>query len=89
MEKRPQELIDSLAKGIRWAEAFRYGVMALIVVVMAVYIGVLLFGTNSVEVLYRLHVQEKSLKRRIEYLKRENARLQKEYFELKELEPSK
>ncbi|BCD68788.1 hypothetical protein [Nitratiruptor sp. YY09-18] len=87
MEKRPQELADSLVwKGLL-ARFFRYFVGFVILVVLAVYIGLLLFGVNSVEVLYQLNVQEKNLQRNIEYLKKENARLQKEYFELKELEP--
>ncbi|BCD62987.1 MULTISPECIES: hypothetical protein [Nitratiruptor] len=87
MDKRPQELADSLKKRSWLAEAFRYSMMALVVILMAIYIGALLFGTNSVEVLYQLNVVEKNLKRSINFLKKENARLQKEYFELKELEP--
>ncbi len=87
MAYRPEELADSFKKHGWLASTLRYAAMVIIVVLLGVYIGFLLFGTNSVEVLYRLHVQEKNLKRSIEYLKRENARLQKEYFELKEVEP--
>ncbi len=87
MAYRPEELADSFKKQGWLASTLRYAAMVIIVVLLGVYIGFLLFGTNSVEVLYRLHVQEKNLKRSIEYLKRENARLQKEYFELKEVEP--
>jgi len=87
MEKRPQELADSLVWRGLVARFLRYIVGFVILVALAVYVGLLLFGTNSVEVLYQLNVQEKNLKRNIEYLKKENARLQKEYFELKELEP--
>ena len=87
MQNRSDELIDSLHKKGLLAQLLRYFVAVAIVVGLGVYIGILLFGDNSVEVLYNLNVQEKNLKRSIEYLKRENARLQKEYFELKELEP--
>lgn len=54
---------------------------------MGIYIGNLLFGANSLEVLLHLKSHEQSLKQRVEQLQRENARLQKEYFELKGLEP--
>ncbi len=87
MAKRPSELTDSLGKGSWWQDIVRYGVALAILIAVSVYIGFLLFGTNSVEVLIQLNAQEKSLKRSIEYLKMENARLQKEYFELKQLEP--
>lgn len=87
MAYRPDELANFFKKSGWLASTLRYAAMVIVVVVLGVYIGFLLFGTNSVEVLYRLHVQEKNLKRSIEYLKRENARLQKEYFELKDMEP--
>ena len=85
--KRQEELLDSLFPKDLYRTLLRYGVLFLVIVALAVYIGNLLFGVNSVEVLYNLGVQEKTLKRKIEFYKRENARLQKEYFELKELEP--
>ncbi|MRI59177.1 MAG: hypothetical protein C6H99_06715 [Epsilonproteobacteria bacterium] len=85
--KRQEELLDSLFPKDLYRTLVRYGLLFLIIVVLAVYIGNLLFGVNSLEVLYNLGVQEKTLKRKIEFYKRENARLQKEYFELKELEP--
>ena len=84
---RPEELVDSLRKRGQLAIVIRYITLVVVVVLLAIYIGNLLFGTNSLEVLYNLHIQEKNLKRSIKYLKRENAHLQKEYFELKEMEP--
>ncbi|WP_200762820.1 FtsB family cell division protein [Nitrosophilus alvini] len=57
------------------------------VVLLGLYIGTLLFGKNSVEVLFELQEQEKLLKKEVNRLKQENAKLQKEYFELKQLEP--
>jgi len=64
----------------------RYFFAGIIIIILAVYVGLLLFGTNSAEVLYELRAQKRSLEERIRFLKEENARLQKEYFELKELE---
>lgn len=58
------------------------------VVVTALYVGNLLFGNASLEVLIQLEKYESHLKDEIVRLKQENAKLQKEYFELKELEPS-
>jgi uncharacterized protein YlxW (UPF0749 family) len=58
------------------------------VIVIALYLGNLLFGNASLEVLMQLEKYETHLKDEIARLKQENAKLQKEYFELKELEPS-
>lgn len=51
------------------------------------YVGSLLFGVDSLSVLNELKQKEKTLTVNIEKLKEENAKLQKEYFELKGLEP--
>jgi len=87
MANRHEELIDSLSSRGWLATIGKYIFFFVVLVLLAVYIGLLLFGTNSVEVLYKLNVQEKTLQRKIKFLKHENARLQKKYFELKELEP--
>ncbi len=58
-----------------------------IVVALGVYAGFLLFGPNSLTVLLGLEEQRSTFERRIKKLKKENAALQKEYFELKQLEP--
>ena len=52
---------------------------------LGVYIGVLLYGVNSLEVLFELDDYEDYLQSEIVRLKSENAELQKEYFELKEI----
>ena len=87
MNRRHEELINWLGSKAFIAGLLRYLFVLGIVIAIAVYIGFLLFGTNSLEVLFQLNVTQKSLERNIKYLKQENARLQKEYFELKELEP--
>lgn len=56
-----------------------------IVLILGVYIGVLFYGTNSLEVLFGLQDYETFLENEISRLKSENAALQKEYFELKEI----
>lgn len=59
-----------------------------IVVIVGVYIGTLLFGENSLEVLMSLENYEHHLKAKIKILKSENAKDQKIYFQLKELAPT-
>ena len=56
-----------------------------IVVALGIYFGVLLYGTNSLEILFGLQDYELYLQSEIVTLKQENAELQREYFELKEI----
>lgn len=56
-----------------------------IVVALGVYLGVLLYGTSSLEVLFGLQDYETYLHGEISSLKVKNAELQREYFELKEI----
>ncbi len=58
-----------------------------VVVGLGIYAGILLFGPNSLTVLLGLEEQRTTLQRHIKSLKARNAALQKEYFELKQLEP--
>lgn len=62
-------------------------ILLLAVLILGVYIGTLFFGTNSLEVLLELRKKENELSYRVERLRSDNAQLQKEYFELKGLEP--
>jgi hypothetical protein len=59
--------------------------LLLIVLALGVYLGVLFYGNNSLEVLFGLQEYEDFLQSEITRLKTENASLQKEYFELKEI----
>jgi hypothetical protein len=64
---------------------FKFFLLVLMVLAFGVYIGIILYGTNSVEVLlgledYQIYLQDEVLR-----LKSENAQLQREYFELKEI----
>jgi len=54
----------------------------LIVTVFGVYIGILLYGTNSLDVLLDLQDYESYLQSEISRLKNENSELQRVYFEL-------
>ncbi len=57
------------------------------VIALGIYVGILLFGPNSLTVLLRLEEQRSIYENHIKALKAKNAALQKEYFELKQLEP--
>jgi len=63
----------------------KFLVLLLIVLGFGIYIGILVYGTNSLEVLFGLQDYEEYLNSEIFSLKNENAKLQKEYFELKEI----
>ena len=63
----------------------KFFVLLLIVLTSGIYIGVLLFGDNSLEVLMGIEDYETYLQDEIVRLKSENAELQKEYFELNEI----
>lgn len=54
-----------------------------------VYFGDMLFGKNSLEVLMNLYEKKDYLEKEVLRLKEENAALQKEYFELIQLDPDK
>jgi len=56
-----------------------------LIIGLGVYLGILLYGTNSVEVLFGLDDYENYLQSEVVRLKKENAELQREYFELKEI----
>ena len=52
-----------------------------------IYVGILIYGENSLTVLQHLKEKKRALKQEAQILKTENQKLQKEYFELKQLEP--
>lgn len=56
-----------------------------IVLFSGIYIGSLLYGTNSLQVYIKLDDYNDYLKSQIVTLKQQNANKQKEYFELKEI----
>ncbi len=62
-------------------------VTAIGILLFGIYVGVLIYGENSLTVLNQLKEKKQALKQEEKVLKSENQRLQKEYFELKQLEP--
>ncbi|MDX1809341.1 MAG: septum formation initiator [Sulfurospirillaceae bacterium] len=74
----------------RYGKLFYGKVLLLIVVVVffGIYVGNVLFGKSSLEVLLDLQDSRDSLVQNVKLIKKQNALLQKEYFELKQLEPS-
>jgi len=63
----------------------KFLVLVSMVLGIGIYLGILMYGTNSLEVLFGLQDYEQYLNSEIFKLKHENAGLQKEYFELKEI----
>lgn len=57
------------------------------ILLFGIYVGVLIYGENSLTVLNQLKEKKQGLSLEEKILKAENQRLQKEYFELKQLEP--
>ncbi len=62
-------------------------VTAIGILLFGIYIGILIYGENSLTVLNHLKEKKHALIQEEKALKTENQRLQKEYFELKQLEP--
>lgn len=58
------------------------------ILLFGIYLGILIYGENSLTVLDHLKEKKEALIREKKSLKAENKKLQKEYFELKQLEPS-
>lgn len=83
-----EELRDDLkenSKGVLfYAKVFT---LIFIIGAFGVYVGDLLFGKSSLDVLLNLQDDKKNLEMKVINLKEENAILQKEYFELKGLDP--
>lgn len=68
---------------------FKVAIALIIVIFFGVFTGDMFFGKNSLEVLVNLYEQKDYLEREVLRLKEENAALQKEYFELIQLDPDK
>ncbi len=72
-------------------ELKKFSLIAIISLAITMFLGYhvanILFGDNSLEVYNSLKNKKSYLKSEIKRLQQENAHLQKEYFELKNLEP--
>lgn len=57
------------------------------ILLFGIYVGILIYGENSLTVLNHLKEKKEMLRQEEKSLKAENQKLQKELFELKQLEP--
>lgn len=76
---------ESLTQKYLGVSLTKFLVLIILIFGAGVYIGLLLYGTNSLQVYLGLQDYEGYLQGEIHRLKDENAELQKEYFELKEI----
>ena len=63
----------------------KFFLLVVLIILLGIYLGIILYGTNSLEVLFGLQDYENYLQDEVVRLKTENAELQREYFELKEI----
>ncbi len=63
----------------------KFIILVLMVLAFGIYIGLLLYGTNSIEILFGLQEYQTYLSDESFRLKHENAELQSKFFELKEI----
>ena len=87
--KESSELLNELnkTKGIDWSIFWRYTLTTVGVIISAIYVGNLLFGTMGLDVMLDLYAQKDKLSRDVKTMQKQNAALQKEYFELIGLDP--
>ncbi len=64
-------------------------IIILLILLLSTYTGIILFGKNSFVILTQLREEKKSLTQEAIRLKNSNQKLQKEFFELKNLEPNR
>lgn len=86
------EILEYLPKQSRKASTkalLIYGAMALCVVCAGWYIGNILFGSRGLDVMLDLHAKREQLSKQVSELQEENAKLQKDYFELIGLDPER
>lgn len=62
-------------------------ILVLSIIMIAMFIGDMLFGKNSLEVYLALEKQQTTLGKKIYQIKNQNAMLQKKYFEFKNIMP--
>ncbi len=88
MDKK-QRVLDEFSydKKDRLSFVLKIAFLVVMVVALGVYVGDLLFGKNSLEILLNLQERKSELQQQIKSYKKNNATLQKNYFELLQLEP--
>jgi hypothetical protein len=83
------EFEDTKKESLATKALFSLKIASLVIVVLffGLYIGDVLFGKRSLDVLLNLQGDKDTLTVKIKSLKDENSVLQKEYFELRQLDP--
>ena len=90
MNKQREDLFDDIKRKSLSLFGVSYQRLALlitIVVTLGIYLGFLLFGENSLEQYLKLQDEKSYYQQLVIDLKEHNAKLQKDYFELKEVQP--
>ena len=64
---------------------YKFIILSFVVLIIGIYLGIIFYGTNSLEILFGLQDYQEYLQSETHRLKNENAELQREYFELKEI----
>ena len=88
---RNEELFDEIDNTQSFTQEYlglslvKFFSLLLIVVALGIYLGIILYGANSMEVLSGLQEYEVYLQEQTAELKNKNAELQREYFEIKEI----
>lgn len=83
-----EELLEKSSKLWRLVYTNRvWFVLFGVLVGIGLYLGYLLFGNNSVEVLVRLKAQKNALINNSKMIEEQNANLQKQIFEIRGLKP--
>lgn len=88
MNEFRQELLEEKRRpigGLFSRANIRLLVLFMMIATSAIYVGDLLFGHNSYSTILYLEEQRENLNKNIELLKQQNAKYQKEYFELKRI----
>jgi hypothetical protein len=80
-------MVDTREEGLAGFSLKTFLVTALGILLFGIYVGVLMYGENSLTVLNKLKEEKQTLVKEKRDIKTENQRLQKEFFELKQLEP--
>jgi hypothetical protein len=75
-----EELINNGERSFIFSSFYKLFIV-LVVIFSAIFIGKILFGVRSLEVLFKLQDQEELLKNKIKIEKQENEKLQKKLFE--------
>jgi len=73
------------SKGLKFVTIIVFGII--VTIFLANHFASIFFGKNSIEVYVGLKNQKVHLENEIKNFQHKNAKLQKEYFELKNLEP--